>query len=80
MNNTHIEIETMMFGDFRVQVWDENNNSLLDREYFCRGLQSALMTAFAIRTLPNFAKLDIYHRDIDDVKLVSSFELEKFDD
>lgn len=63
MNKTHIEIEKMMFGDYRVQVWDETLDSLLDREYFCRGYQSALLTAIEIRTLPNFGRLNIYYRN-----------------
>ena len=58
----HIEIEQMLFGDYRVQVWDENLNSMLDREYFCRGKLSATLTALKIRTLPGFEKLDIYLR------------------
>ncbi len=41
----HIEIEKMMFGDYRVQIWDEHLDSMLDREYFCRGWGSALLTA-----------------------------------
>ncbi len=63
MDKTHIEIEKMMFGDYRVQVWDERLDSLLDREYFCRGYASALMTAIDIRTLPNFGTLDIWYRN-----------------
>lgn len=63
MNKTHIEIEKMLFGDYRVQVWDETLDSLLDREYFCRGYASALMTAIEIRTLPNFEMLDIWYRN-----------------
>lgn len=61
-NKTHIEIEQMMFGDYRVQVWDERNDSLLDREYFVRGFDSALLTALNMRTLPSFEKLDIWAR------------------
>ncbi len=71
---THIEVESMMFGDFRVQVWDENQDSLLDREYFCRGLQSAVETAEAIRTLPNFEKLDIFYRNMEELTLLHRYE------
>ena len=73
----HIEIETMLFGDYRVQVWEgsgESYSSALDREYFCRGFDSALMTALNIRTLPNFEKLDIYHREMNELKLINKFE------
>lgn len=44
-----ILIEPMLFGDYRVNVWDENLNSMLDREYFCRGILSAQLTAEAVR-------------------------------
>jgi len=63
----HIEIEKMLFGDYRVQVWDENLNSRLDREYFCRGYASALFTAIDIRTLDGFSELPIYYRDMDNL-------------
>lgn len=46
---SHILIEQMLFGDFRVNVWDERLNSMLDREYFCRGYESALMTALLVK-------------------------------
>lgn len=65
----HIEIEPMMFGDYRVQVWDENLNSMLDREYFCRGYASAHTTALECRTLPGFEKFPIYLRNGDDLIL-----------
>lgn len=65
-----IEIEKMLFGDYRVQVWDENLSSALDREYFCRGYASALMTAYEIRSLPNFEMLPIYYREIDRLELI----------
>ena len=71
MQTKHIEIERMMFGDYRVQVWDENKDSMLDREYFCRGFASAMMTAIETRTLPGFAMLDVYYRDEDSVELVN---------
>ena len=67
---THIEIEKMLFGDYRVQVWDENLNSLLDREYFCRGYDSALLTALNVRTLGNFSELKIYYRENKNLKLI----------
>lgn len=70
----HIEIEKMLFGDYRVQVWDKDLNSALDREYFCRGYPSALLTAFEIRTLDGFEKLDIYSRELDEVKLVDNYD------
>lgn len=66
-----IEIERMLFGDYRVQVWDENLQSLLDREYFCRGYASALLTALEIRTLEGFAELPIYSRELDKVELIN---------
>lgn len=44
-NKPHILIEPMLFGDYRVGVWDENLNSMLDKEYFCRGELSAIITA-----------------------------------
>lgn len=69
-----IEIEKMLFGDYRVQVWDENLNSALDKEYFCRGYASALLTSLDIRSLPNFEKLDVYFRDMDGVELVNKYE------
>lgn len=70
----HIEIEKMLFGDYRVQVWDENLNSALDREYFCRSYGSALLTALEIRSLNSFRELDIYFRDMDGVKLINKYE------
>lgn len=59
----HIEIEPMLFGDYRVQVWNKDLDSELDREYFCRSYASALLTAIDIRTLPRFADLQIFVRD-----------------
>lgn len=70
----HIEIEKMLFGDYRVQVWNESLNSELDREYFCRGYTSAFMTALQIRSLGGFGKLDIFSRDMDEVTLVDKYE------
>lgn len=61
-NKKHIEIEKMLFGDYRVQVWDENLNSCLDREYFCRGYISACMTALEIKE-SLFKGLKIFYRD-----------------
>jgi hypothetical protein len=58
----HIAIELMMFGDYRVQVWDENKNSMLDREYFCKGFASAEQTAFQLQTQTNLP-LYIYNFD-----------------
>lgn len=49
MNEKHISVERMLFGDFRVQVWDENNQSMIDREYFCRGYESAMQTAINLQ-------------------------------
>ena len=69
-----IEIEKMLFGDYRVQVWNEDLNSELDREYFCRGFDSALLTALNIRTLGSFEKLDIYYRDMDKLELLNKYE------
>lgn len=73
----HIEIEKMLFGDYRVQVWDENLNSMLDREYFCRGYMSALMTANQIRTISaGFEYLPIYSRDLDKLILLHKYDTE----
>lgn len=47
---TYISIEEILFGDFRVNVWDEQLNSALDREYFCRGYESALATAVLVQS------------------------------
>jgi len=44
-----ILVEPMLYGDFRVAVWDENLCGLLDREYFCRGLDSAILTAGLVK-------------------------------
>ncbi len=46
---SYISIEQMLFGDYRVQVWDDNLSSLLDREYFCRGFISAMTTAQLVK-------------------------------
>lgn len=70
MENSRIEIEKMLFDDYRVQVWDKDLMSLLDREYFCRGYASALLTAREIRTMEKFAQLPIYYRQLDEVKLI----------
>ena len=68
-NKEHIEIEKMLFGDYRVQVWDENLNSKLDREYFCRGFGSAHLTAIAVQE-ELFRGLPIYFRKGEDVRLL----------
>ena len=66
-----IEIEKMMFGDYRVNVWDEHLQSALDKEYFCRGYDSAVFTAINIRTLnEDWENLPIYSRNMDTVELV----------
>ncbi len=44
-----IQIEKMLFGDYRVQVWNDDLSSALDREYFCRGYASAFLTAIEIK-------------------------------
>lgn len=66
MHKKHIEIEKMMFGDYRVQVWDETVygawDSLLDREYFCHGYDSALLTATGIQE-SMFKGLPIFFRN-----------------
>ena len=69
-----IEVEQMLFGDFRVSVWGKNLEGLLDKEYFCRGELSAIMTAQEIRTLPSFEKLDIWFRSGDELKLLNKYE------
>lgn len=66
-----IEIEKMLFGDYRVQVWDSSLNSLLDREYFCRGYDSAVLTAYNIRTLETFNKFPIQYREVDNITLLN---------
>jgi hypothetical protein len=71
-NEPKIEIEKMLFGDYRVQVWDERLNSMLDREYFCRGYDSALITAYNIRTsFESFKNLTIYYRELDILTLIA---------
>ncbi len=69
-----------MFGDYRVQVWNENLQSELDTEYFCRGYESALLTAIQVRTLPGFAALDVYYRDGDKFELVDSLDQNRLED
>lgn len=64
MEYPHIEIERMLFGDYRVQVWDKDLNSMLDREYFCRGFESALETAVQVED-SLFQGLPIYYRELD---------------
>lgn len=44
-----ILIEPMLFGDYRVAVYDEKQNSILDKDYFCRGILSAELTAGLIK-------------------------------
>lgn len=66
-----IEIEKMLFGDYRVQVWDKDLNSMLDREYFCRGYSSAFLTALEISTLDHFHGLDIYYRELNIVTKIT---------
>jgi len=58
----HILIEQMPFGDYRVGVWDENLNSLLNKEYFCRGYPSAFATAMEIKA-DLFPDLPMYGGD-----------------
>lgn len=52
-----ILIEPMLFGDYRVGVWDDKLNPMLDKEYFCRGLESAILTA-------NLVKQDLFPEGI----------------
>ena len=67
MQQKQIEIEKMMFGDYRVQAWDENLESMLDREYFCRGLGSAMLTAkYVKRDL--FPNLPVFIREVDNLR------------
>lgn len=73
MNIPHIEIEKMLFGDYRVQVWDENLNSQLDREYFCRGIKSAVETANEIKK-DLYPELEIYYRSGDNIELANEIE------
>jgi len=70
MNEKHIEIEKMLFGDYRVQVWEKDLNSALDREYFCRGWGSAYLTALGIRE-SLFKGLPIYYREMDKVTIIN---------
>ena len=63
----HIEITKMLFGDYNVDVWGEDLNSRLDRQYFCRGYPSALLTALHIREMDMFKNLDIYYREMDEL-------------
>ncbi len=65
-NKAYISVEKMLFGDYRVQVWDKNLNSMLDREYFCRGETSALMTAMEIQN-SLFPGLEIKHEPVPDL-------------
>lgn len=67
----HIEIEKLLFGDFRVQVWDDNFVGQLDREYFCRGLLSAIMTADKVQS-DMFPHLTILKREGDELTVVKT--------
>lgn len=58
----HILIEPMLFGDYKVNVWDESLNSLLDKEYFCRGMNAAINTAVSVKT-DFFPELEILIQD-----------------
>lgn len=60
----HILIEPMMFGDWRVAVWDENLNGMLDKDYFIRGEQAAIMVALEVKK-DLFPDLEIYRSDVD---------------
>lgn len=71
MHKEAIEIEKMLFGDYRVQVWDKDLDSRLDREYFCRGWVSALYTAKDLQSTM-FKGLPIQFRDGDVVTLVET--------
>lgn len=68
-----IEIEPMLYGDYRISVWDDDNEPLLDKPYFCRGLQSAYLTATTVRD-EMFKDLKIYIR-VDSDKLIEADEL-----
>lgn len=65
----YIEIEQMLFGDYRVNVWDDKSNSLLDREYFCHGYESAYITALGIKQ-NMFKDVPIYYRKLDETKKI----------
>lgn len=73
MEKPQIEIERMMFGDYRIQVWDTNFSSMLDREYFCRGYESAILTAIEIED-SLFKGLSIYYREGDRLTLIKNNE------
>ena len=73
-----IEIEKMLFGDYRVQVWNENLNSCLDREYFCRGYSSAFMTALEIQE-SLFKGLEIKYREVDKIESIVEADNKKGD-
>jgi len=60
----HILIEKMIFGDYRVCVWDENLSMMLDKNYFCRGILSARLTAVEVQN-DLFPELKIYEHDIE---------------
>lgn len=60
----HILIEPMLFGDYRVQVWDERLDSKLDREYFMRGREAAVATAIRVKK-DLFPDLKIYEMQLD---------------
>lgn len=68
MNVPHIEIEKMLFGDYRVQVWDDKLDSQLDREYFCRGIKSAFETAKEVKK-DLFPELEVFYRNGDTTEL-----------
>lgn len=68
----HIEIEAMLFGDYRVCVWEqvgESYNECLDKEYFCRGYDSAVDTAKMVRK-DLFPGLEIKLRTGDELKTI----------
>lgn len=44
----HVEITQMLYDHYAVDIWDENLESTLDRQYFCAGYMSALFTAGVI--------------------------------
>ena len=60
----HILIEPMLFGDYRVQVWDERLDSKLDREYFVRGRDAAIICALRVQA-DLFPDLKVYEMQVD---------------
>jgi len=62
-----IVIEPMLFGDYAIGVYDEDDLLVLDKKYFVRGYTPTLLSALAIQE-DMYPDSKIYEYDIENRK------------